>query len=79
MASKGPVGLRASSRLGALVAVALVSSLVALATGSSPVAAYAGAPWFQPSTTYIDQSRPDQQNSNFPDPSIVRDGGTYYA
>lgn len=79
MASNGPIGRRASLRLGALVAVALVSSLVALATDSAPADAYAGAPWFQPSTTYIDLSRPDQQNSNFPDPSIVRDGGTYYA
>ena len=48
-------------------------------TPPSPAAAYPGAPWFKPSTTYLDLSRPDQQNSNFPDASIIRDGATYYA
>lgn len=63
-----------------LVALAAALTTAGLATSTAaPAAAYAGAPWFQPSTTYLDLSRPDQQNSNFPDASIVRDGGTYYA
>lgn len=49
--------------LAAAVFVAL--SLIAL-----PSAAYPGAPWFQPGRPYTE---------NFPDPSIVRVGGTYYA
>jgi hypothetical protein len=64
---------------GAFIACAVVCSALALAATPDRADAYAGAPWFQPSTTYLDLSRPDQQNSNFPDPSIIRDGNTYYA
>lgn len=71
------MGRRTRALLVALTAALTTAGLVG--SGTTPVAAYAGAPWFQPSTTYVDLSRPDQQNSNFPDPSIVRDGGTYYA
>jgi hypothetical protein len=62
-----------------LIVASLVAASLALTAAPRPAAAYAGAPWFQPSTTYLDLSRPDQQNSNFPDPSIIRDGSTYYA
>src|SRR5689334_3995373 len=52
-----------------LVAIAVVAGLVAY-TSTEPVSAYPGARWFKPSTAYSD---------NFPDPSVVRDGNTFYA
>jgi beta-xylosidase len=59
--------LRRRASLSLLVALvaALVSSLLA-----APASAYPGAPWFQPGKAY---------SGNFPDPSVVRDGTTYYA
>lgn len=74
-----PRSARRPAALALVLVSALVASLVSATHAAGPAAAYAGAPWFRPSTTYIDLSRPDQQNSNFPDPSIIRDGGTYYA
>jgi hypothetical protein len=62
----------------ALTLLALLAPILAL-TGAPAATAYPGAPWFQPSTTYLDLSRPDAQNNNFPDASIISDGGTYYA
>jgi len=55
------------SRALALVLLALVAATTLV---GQPAAAYPGAPWFKPSSVYT---------SNFPDPSIVRDGSTYYA
>jgi len=49
---------------------ALVMSLLASLVGAIPAGAYAGAPWFEPSKPY---------NQNFPDPSVLRVGSTYYA
>ncbi len=46
----------------------LASLLTLLAPGAA--SAYPGAPWFQPSKVYT---------QNFPDPSILRVGSTYYA
>ena len=54
---------------GALALLLLALAVLAVAR-ADPAAAYAGAPWFKPSTVYT---------SNFPDPSIVRNGSTYYA
>jgi hypothetical protein len=48
-----------------LVLVALLDTLVP--TGAD---AYAGAPWFKPSTVYTE---------NFPDPSLMVSGGRFYA
>jgi hypothetical protein len=50
--------------------VALLVAAGAAGLGAAPAAAYPGAPWFEPSTTYTE---------NFPDPSVLVDGGTYYA
>ncbi len=52
--------------------LALVSLLAAavVAGAALPAGAYAGAPWFEPSKPYT---------ANFPDPSVVVDGGTAYA
>ena len=51
--------------------LALLTGLVAsLLTPASPAAAYAGAPWFRPGFRY---------DQNFPDPSVIRVGNTYYA
>jgi hypothetical protein len=63
-------GRRSRGRVPALLVVlaALVGLLTFVAT--EPVAAYPGARWFKPSTAYSD---------NFPDPSVVRDGSTFYA
>lgn len=55
-------------RPGALLLVlALVATVLAIAGSAG---AYQGAPWFEPGKPY---------NSNFADPSVVRDGSTYYA
>jgi beta-xylosidase len=56
---------RASLSLLVAVAAALMSSLL-----TAPASAYPGAPWFEPGKAYT---------GNFPDPSVVRDGSTYYA
>ncbi len=51
--------------------VLLVALLTLLAVASAaPAGAYAGAPWFKPSTAYTE---------NFPDPSVLVSGGKYYA
>jgi hypothetical protein len=63
----------------ALAVAVLAASLAGAVRTTSPAAAYAGAPWFRPSTVYLDLSRPEALNGNFPDASIVRDGDTYYA
>jgi hypothetical protein len=52
------------------VVVGLLAVVAALAVATPGAQAYPGAPWFEPSKPYT---------SNFPDPSIVRVGGTYYA
>jgi hypothetical protein len=62
-----------------LLALACLAAVLSAVPGANPAAAYAGAPWFKPSTTYLDLSRADAQNSNFPDASIIYDNGTYYA
>ncbi|CAN5832358.1 glycoside hydrolase family 43 protein [soil metagenome] len=48
----------------------LGASAVTLVAAPEPATAYPGAPWFEPGQRYDD---------NFADPSIVRDGDTYYA
>ena len=50
--------------------VSLAAALVAALLSPAPASAYPGAPWFEPSKTYT---------ANFPDPSLLRDGSTYYA
>ncbi len=70
---------RVTARAATAVVVLLAALLASVTDRPAPAAAYAGAPWFRPSSIYLDLSRPDAQNSNFPDASIVRDGGTYYA
>lgn len=60
-------------RLGAAAPVALVLAVVAsvlLASPAPPAAAFAGSPWFEPGKVYT---------QDFPDPTVVYDGGTYYA
>jgi hypothetical protein len=52
-----------------LVAMTAIAGLVVLAS-AQPISAYPGARWFKPGATYSD---------NFPDPSVVRDGSTFYA
>jgi hypothetical protein len=59
---------RASPR--AAVTALLLATVAALAAPVRPAGAYPGAPWFQPSKPYTE---------NFPDPSVLVDGGTYYA
>jgi hypothetical protein len=71
--------LRTRRPFAALLILAALLSIVSVVPSANPASAYAGAPWFRPSTTYLDLSRPDAQNSNFPDASIIYDGGTYYA
>ena len=53
--------------LGAVLATALLTAITSV---SGTAGAYPGAPWFQPGVPY---------NGNFPDPSVVRAGSTYYA
>ncbi|MBU6330213.1 MAG: glycoside hydrolase family 43 protein [Acidobacteria bacterium] len=50
-----------------LVAMTLVGTVLSTA---SPASAYPGAPWFRPGVPYT---------QNFPDPTVVRDGSTYWA
>src|SRR6266542_4245157 len=45
-----------------------IAALVAM--WAPPAVAYPGAPWFEPGKPY---------NQNFPDPSVLRVGDTYYA
>jgi hypothetical protein len=52
-----------------LVVLAAVAGTVAAISVES-VSAYPGARWFKPGAVYTD---------NFPDPSVVRDGSTFYA
>jgi hypothetical protein len=65
--------------LAAMLAFATLLAVVTTVQDTGTASAYAGAPWFRPGTTYLDLSRPDDQNSNFPDASIINDNGTYYA
>jgi hypothetical protein len=44
--------------------------LCTLVVGAPMASAYPGAPWFRPGVPYT---------QNFPDPMVVRDGGTYWA
>jgi hypothetical protein len=53
-----------------LLFVSLAASLAASLLSPLPASAYPGAPWFEPSKAYTGQ---------LPDPSLVRDGSTYYA
>jgi hypothetical protein len=53
-----------------LVFVVLAIVGVADVTRAPKADAYPGAPWFAPGWPY---------NGNFPDPTVVRDGNTYYA
>ena len=54
-----------------VVGVSLIAFVLAgLLAVPPPASAYWGAPWFRPGFPY---------SSNFPDPTIVRDGGTFYA
>jgi hypothetical protein len=48
----------------------VVALLTALVGAAAPADAYPGAPWFRPGRAYTE---------NFPDPSILRVGSTYYA
>jgi hypothetical protein len=50
--------------------IALVLTGLLAVPPPPPADAYWGAPWFKPGIQY---------SSNFPDPTIVRDGSTYYA
>ena len=59
-----------AARCGAAVVVAIVVALVASVTSAPVASAYPGAPWFQPASAYDD---------NFPDPSVLVVGSTYYA
>jgi hypothetical protein len=61
----GPQSLRL---LAGSVVVALTAAV--LVTLAPAAAAYAGAPWFRPGVPYT---------QNFPDPTVVRDGSTYWA
>jgi hypothetical protein len=55
-------------RLALFVTLAALATLIVFEAPSAE--AYNGAPWFKPSTPY---------SSDFADPSVVRDGNTYYA
>ena len=55
-------------RLALFITLAAIATLVTLET--SPASAYPGAPWFKPGQPY---------SSDFADPSVVRDGNTFYA
>jgi ribosomal protein L24E len=48
----------------------LLVALLATLLAPAPAGAYAGAPWFKPSTVYTE---------NFPDPSVLSAGGRFYA
>jgi beta-xylosidase len=50
--------------------VSLLAAMVGVLLAPAPAGAYPGAPWFEPSRTYT---------GNFPDPSLLRVGSTYYA
>jgi beta-xylosidase len=50
--------------------LAVVAALTAGLLVPAPASAYPGAPWFEPSKPYA---------GNFPDPSLLRVGSTYYA
>src|SRR5437764_799440 len=70
-----PLWIRASlplppimRRLALFITLAAVATLIVFEAPSAE--AYNGAPWFKPSTPY---------SSDFADPSVVRDGNTYYA
>ena len=63
-----PLPLLATRRRGAVVGlVAVVATLAGLI---APVAAYPGAPWFEPGRPY---------DQNFADPAIIEVDGTFYA
>lgn len=52
------------------IGLVLTTFAAVLAIVAGPAGAYPGAPWFEPGKAYDD---------NFPDPSVVVDGGRYYA
>ncbi|MDQ3106322.1 MAG: glycoside hydrolase family 43 protein [Actinomycetota bacterium] len=58
------------ARVRLLVLLLLAPLAAALLVPVAPAGAYAGAPWFRPSQPYT---------QNFPDPSVVVNGGRYYA
>ena len=55
-----------------LLAITVLAAIIGtlLATRAPAAEAYAGAPWFRPGVPYT---------QNFPDPTVVRDGSTYWA
>jgi hypothetical protein len=57
-------------RLTALALTLLVLAGLTAISQMPQASAYPGAPWFAPGWPY---------NGNFPDPTVVRDGNTYYA
>lgn len=62
---------RPRTLIGRRVGVALSAVLATVAAGlAAPANAYVGAGWFQPDRVYT---------QNFPDPSVLRVGNTYYA
>ncbi|MCA1684947.1 MAG: glycoside hydrolase family 43 protein [Planctomycetia bacterium] len=60
---------RAAART-ALVSVAVATAAAAAMLAAPAASAYPGAPWFEPGKPYA---------QNFPDPSVIKEGGTYYA
>lgn len=60
---------RTRRNLGLGLALSTFAAVLAIVAGP-PAGAYPGAPWFEPGEAYDD---------NFPDPSVVVDGGRYYA
>ena len=65
-----PAPRNPSTRLLASLAALVVLMATVVAISARPAEAYAGAPWFKPGEPYV---------GNFPDPTIVRDGNTYWA
>ena len=66
---KRPGSRTTRRRMRALLLLALIE-LAAQVAAPSAASAYAGAPWFRPGVPYT---------QNFPDPTVVRDGSTYWA
>ena len=68
----GPSAARIRTTRSRVMQVLLLALLVVTSQFAtpSPAAAYAGAPWFRPGVPYT---------QNFPDPTVLRDGSTYWA
>jgi hypothetical protein len=62
--------VRRRGRVLSVLLIVLTVAAVGPAMQAAPAAAFAGGPWFEPSKPYT---------QNFPDPTVVRDGSTYYA